>query len=257
MRELQRLYSHPLIGACGQYAAPGMADAARRVHGNAKQVRALQRKNWHSMSKRQRYDSLVTRALIACFNPLERAALAIRLASQYPTSFHRPKTPIGRGEWFDYHFGEFTVSLVGSFDVCLVATNAVLQLGLATRDCREERILGDRRLKGAAVIRQLKAIRRTVRPHAERRHGHVHRGENADIREIDGTDFFMHLHMLSFMAKYDSSITRDFLSEGWAVGIREVRPKLKASLATTIDAVSEFFTALQPLYESRRVVFAK
>jgi len=236
-------------------ARPIFSRAAEHVRKNASREAEAQAENRASMTPAERYETEVMRRTFGLLNTVGALADARRLISVFPSKLGKGAQSISRDRWVDYHYGYFTVSLASLPDIGVVLTATVCQLGLALKHCRADVVVSHASVRSTPIAAALRELGKSVQPGKERRHGHVHRGDLAEIDSLSDDTFLRDLKTITFIRSLDPSfIDSSILRGAWREASKTILARLDAEKGLAEEAIGNLFDALLPQFTSRSAV---
>ena len=153
--------------------------------------------NQANLSPAGRYRHVVmwrTTNLRRMFELLRRArSLLVRA----PPALRSRKLRLDRSDWTQYHFFVLTTCFPAITDCCLLLAAETYQLGLPPRLCSFDLVTSHQWIGRSRVAKTLKALRRGLEAHTQRRHRYLHRGEEADFGELTDPEWLVNLRQIT------------------------------------------------------------
>jgi hypothetical protein len=245
MSTTAKLSKHPLLGWLMAAARPQLLHALVSEREKAETLEHWQARNRSRMSASERYVHLILyRAsnLLGIFEQLDYARL---LLSRSPTPYVTKRVSIDRAGWTEYHFLVFTAALSGIIDCATLLVSSVYQLGIPERDCKLNFVLSNHWVAGSSSAGALHELNRTLSDNATRRNRYLHRGEKADFGELTDPELLQELRMVTRLTSLGGhGIEGRMLSRLWKEALREVRPRLDATIQGASQKVSDLLSAV-------------
>ena len=181
-----------------------------------------------------------------CFKALEHTRVYMQ---HFSSNKWYKEAGIVQGNYINYHYIKYAITVVTIVDVCLILTNDTFRLGNPERLCYPENITKNSWVTSSKVDKSLNKLQKIVEPWREPRNLFVHRGwemyrevltalEGYELtREKGMIDEIVTSHRVKSLYKSElSEIFKDF---------DQVEPPL-------FDAVIELLSKLLPVYISWR-----
>jgi hypothetical protein len=250
----EALFAHPFVLDSMNRFQSAAVRASEYVRANSSRAAAARAENRARMSPAERYHAAVFQRVSGLLSTLRTLEDSLRLLRTFPAQLARGQDGISRDRWADYHYGVFTVSLASVPDVGVVLVAAVYSLGLAARHCTLD-IVGDHsRIKGKPPGKALRELSKAVQEMKPRRHGHVHRGERADIMSVEASssdEFLFHVKAMTFVESMKpGTVDRHLLSQSWREATRTIVPILKAEAVKVTLPLGALFDSLHNPYRA-------
>jgi hypothetical protein len=118
------------------------------------------------------------------WSSIQDLRLALYFLRRYPHEGLHRNTAIPHMKWIHYHYSNFITGVVGTYDVILLLTNIVFQLGIPEVRCRNDVVRDNSKVVQTKVRTALLNLDRTVRDYRPSRHAYIHRGLPPDIPEV-------------------------------------------------------------------------
>ncbi len=181
-----------------------------------------------------------------CFKALEHTRVYMQ---HFRTNKWYREAGIVKGNYINYHYTKYAITVVTIVDVCVILTNDTFRLGNPERLCYLENIIRNSWVASSKVDKALKKLSRIVEPWREPRNLFIHRGwelyrevltalEGYELtREKGMLDKIVPSHRIRFLYKSElSKIFKEF-------------DEVEAPL---FSAVIELLSKLLPVYISWR-----
>ena len=214
----------------------------------------LRASRFTKLARRQEYSYQVFMRIAAIFSAFERLEeLWIYLKNKNLIEMFR-NLGVTQDKWIEYHFTNHVTTSLTIFEICLLLTNEVLQLGLNPRDCRAQIMLRHTWVKRLGINKLLKKIEKQISHHKDLRHGILHRGEVPSMDVVFSTEQYRLLQMYATAVRCGIDITpvEDAYNEAFQAFTSTVLERLEAECRTLANSLLPFFSALSPLYKERR-----
>jgi len=181
-----------------------------------------------------------------CFKSLEHTRVYMR---RFRSNKWYREAGIVRGNYINYHYVKYAITVVTIMDVCLILTNDTFRLGNPERFCSLDNIMRNSWVISSKVDKALNKLSRIVEPWREPRNLFIHRG------------WEMYREMLTALEGYELSLEKGILDK--EVPLRRVKALYESELSDIFqefdqvekplsDAVIELLSKLLPIYKSWR-----
>jgi len=254
----EAIANHPLIIGVHEAVKPVLIRGAEVAKESDKRKRAKsQEANRKTLSLVEHYYLSVMEAIHPLVGTFARIDEAHSLIFRFPSALRSGRHKMSRDQWVDYHYGTLTVAFASVLDVSLILVARVYQLGLPPRQCKFE-LITDHLHVSAAVKEQLKALKKSLQPHIERRHGLLHRGKLADIGALADPEVFDFLRGLGLMERTSSQ--EKIVSELpflWRAAIKNLKPKLSTTIDSLVTASGSVLDSMLPAWRQRQEALAR
>jgi hypothetical protein len=184
--------------------------------------------------------------LRSCFTSLEHTRVYMR---HFRNNKWYREAGIVQGNYINYHYAKYTITVVTIMDVSLILTNYTFRLGNPERLCSLDNITRNSWVISTNIGEALNKLSRIVEPWREPRNLFIHRG------------WEMYSELLTALEQYELTRDKGMLDE--VVSSHRVKSLYKSELsdifkefdeveAPLFEAVIELLSELLPIYESWR-----
>jgi len=156
---------------------------------------------------------------------------------------------IVRGNYINYHYIKYAITVVTIMDICLILTNDTFRLGNPERFCYLDTIMRNSWVISSKVDKALNKLSKIVEPWREPRNLFIHRG------------WEIYREKLTALEGYELSLEKGILDE--KIPLRKIKTLYAAELSEIfkefeqvekplLEAVTELLSELLPIYKSWR-----
>jgi len=187
-----------------------------------------------------------TQRLYSCFRALEHTRVYM---SHFRSNKWYREAGIVQGNYINYHYSKYAITLVTIVDVCLILTNATLRLGNPERLCYLENITKNSRVISSKVDKSLNKLNKIVEPWHEPRNLFIHRGYEPYRDKLSRLEAY---ELLFEKGKLDRVIPLRKRKTLYKTELAEIFIEFDQVEAPLFNAVTEFLSKLLPVYITRR-----
>ena len=205
-----------------------------------------------SLDKLDLYNLAVFDKAAAIIGEIER----LENASVFIQNFRNPrafeKLGIHHVSWLEYHYSYFIVTYHSLFDISLILTNAVFQLGIPEKDCKASIINDNEWVKRTPVKTALDGIRKIVSNYGQTRNLFVHRGILPDIRSITDSDMIDIINLYCTINQHSAPIMPlEMIDKVFSFECKKISIRLEGDIVIAQEAVYRLYDSLLPIYIKR------
>ena len=183
-----------------------------------------------------------------CFTALEHARVYME---HFRSNKWYREAEIVQGNYINYHYVRYTITVVTIMDVSLILTNHTFRLGNPERLCSLDNITRNSWVISTNVGEALNKLSRIVEPWREPRNLFIHRG------------WEIYRELLTALEEYELTQDKGLLDLDKVVSSHRVKSLYKSELLEIFkefdevepplsEAVIELLSELLPIYESQR-----
>ena len=132
--------------------------------------------NQSDLTDKEKYIYEVTQQIIQLDDIFNQLELSITFLSNFRSTDKLKIKDITRADHIKYHIENYIIRIVGTYDRSLILTNEVFRLGNIPRNCTQNIILQNTKIKDTATFTILKEIEKFVQNFREERNLIIHRG---------------------------------------------------------------------------------
>lgn len=157
---------------------------------------------------------------------------------------------ITQDKWIQYHYANFVVTYASAYDTSLILTNYIFRLGIQCRHCNTKTVRENLWVGATTVKPALKNIEEIIKPYAQPRHLHVHRGEIPDLEHLDEVELISFINLHTTPSPFPPQILKAVYR-----GItKDIDASIGKDVLTLRSAIATLFNTLLPVYKSRLLV---
>ena len=201
------------------------------------------------------YHNQVFRHTYNLMNTFERLDHIPFYLSRFPNSEVFRREGISLDTWIKYHHANFLTSYFSVYDLVLILTNQVFDLGLRHQDCNERTVLKNEKLHKSKVVDCVKAIKKRLLVHQEDRNLFVHRGELPTFGKLDKLALMIRIAEKSenyekSAEDVDSLLLRPrVLNYLYKVERQDLIQYLRKETSELTTLIGAYFDELHPVYD--------
>lgn len=147
-----------------------------------------------------RYQTRLSRELGQLQSGFRYLKQALFLFSHYLREESGRTRSLTHQDWLHYHYSMFVTGFVSTYDIALLLTNSVFQLGIPEERCRADSVRENTHVKNTSVYEVLRSLEKVVNRHTQSRHSYVHSGIQPELNEVVSLNF-LHLQSRSYQGK--------------------------------------------------------
>jgi Cthe_2314-like HEPN len=189
------------------------------------------------------YQVRVSREIGQIKQVVHNLKISLYLLRRYPQGEFEHTNTLPHQDWLYYHYAAFITGFVTAYDISLLLTNSIFQLGIPEERCHNEVIRENSHVKITPVYGSLRGLEKIVNRYRLPRHKFIHRGIRPDLEEV----FSYAVQPLLSPEKQMDSITPTFPRRL----VDQVAKRLNRDVADLEKALCRFLDVLYPIYESR------
>jgi hypothetical protein len=205
-----------------------------------------------TLTYEQEYHDEVFRYMSGLTHTVERHEEIPVNLGRFPNSPTFKTQGITLHRWIHYHYSNFLINVVSIHDTSLLLTNAVFLLGLSPRNCSEENVVKNRRVKRTRVKSAIDKIKEVTKSYREPRNLYVHGGVLPNLGQLDEYESLRFIHE----AQEKLEISAEPIMPIWSVDQiykserRKLIQTLRCETKKIVEAVSEYLDTLEPVYSA-------
>jgi hypothetical protein len=203
-----------------------------------------------TLTLEQNYHHEVSQYMSGLIHTIERLEEIPFYLARFPNSPTFKEQGITLHKWIHYHYSNYLINVVTIYDTTLILGNAVFFLGLPPKNCSEENVAKNSRVKLTNVKLAIDKIKEVTKSYREPRNLFVHRGILPNLGELDEYESLRFIHE----TQEELGIKADPLVPIWIVEhiYKDERRKfihnLREETKKLANTVGEYFDALEPIY---------
>jgi hypothetical protein len=186
-------------------------------------------------------------ALLDGIRRLESAKEFIR---KFPNPRSYEEKGISQFYWIEYHYSFFIITFNSLFDMALILTNTIFQLGNLERNCKPHIIKDNTHIKNTQVEKSLKKIEKITSTYRSQRNLFIHRGESPNIVKIIDSDTLdmLKLHSSVHITQSKPVVPIETLDLAYKYESEKICSELETEISKVQKAIYNLFTNLYPTY---------
>lgn len=201
-------------------------------------------KNPPKLNSQERYHWDIFRYLTNLTGAVDRLKEIQVYLSRFPNPRIYDRKGITQDKWIKYHYGNFIVTMVTIHDAALILVNAVYMLGLNPKDCNENTVSKNTRIRNTSVGEALAELDEATKEYRYPRNLQLHRGEPPEISVIQMQE------ALSILQRVGSPLLEaNELDKLYRAPSSEIVTDLDSRTKMVINQLSHLFDALLAQYE--------
>jgi hypothetical protein len=181
-----------------------------------------------------------------CFESLEHTRVYMR---HFRSNKWYREAGIVQGNYINYHYTKYAITVVTIVDVCLILTNDTFRLGNPERLCSLENITKNSWVTSSKVDKSLNKLSKIVEPWREPRNLFIHRGERLWRDRLIALE---ELELSQEKGKLKHNIPPQKVKSLYQSELSEIFRKFDQVETPLFDAVIELLSKLLPVYISWR-----
>lgn len=203
-----------------------------------------------ALTSEQEYHVEVSQYMNSLIHTIERLEEIPIYLGRFSNSPAFEKNGITLHKWIHYHYSNYLINTGTIYDTALLLTNAVFLLGLSPKHCKEETVAKNKKVQGSKVKAAIDKVKEVTRKYSEPRNLFVHRGILPTLEELDEYESlrFIHEKQEEFGIKAEPIMPIWVVEHIYKSERRKLIHTLQGETKSIIEAVVEFFDALEPIY---------
>jgi len=198
------------------------------------------------------YHVAVFRKATALIGALERLEHSLTYIQEFPRPRTYEKKGLHQFSWLEYHYSYFVVTYDSLFDITLILTNTVFQLGIPEKDCKAHIIKENEWVKHTSVKTALIGLEKITSAYSKLRNPLVHRGEIPDVKSITESDTIDLLKVYSTVHQHSEPIVPlDLIDNVFKHESKKIMAELDGDVVKAQKAIAQLFDSLLPIYIAR------
>lgn len=159
--------------------------------------------------------------------------------------------------WIGYHYSNYLIQALTTYDAALQLTNAVFFLGLSPKQCKEWTVEKNRRVTGP-VREAIRAVDVLLSKYRQPRNLYVHQGLVSSLADLDRLESLRYLHETSLELGIASKplIPPIFLKDIYRSKRSELFKTLRSETMAIAQKLGTYFDAVEPVYSQMSKAFA-
>lgn len=197
------------------------------------------------------YHVTVFQKASALISAVERLENSLTYIHKFPSPRTYEKKGIHQFSWLEYHYSYFVVTYDSLFDIALILTNTVFQLGISEKDCKPRIIEDNAWVKQTSVKASLVALEKIASIYGKKRNLFVHRGDIPDVKSITESDMLDLLKVYSTVHQHSEPIVPlDLIDNVFKYEGKKIIAELDDDVIKAWKAVARLFDSLLPIYKN-------
>lgn len=184
-------------------------------------------------------------SLFNCFESLEHTRVYM---NHFRSNKWYREAGIVQGNYINYHYKKYAITVVTVMDVCLILTNTTFRLGNPERLCYLENITKNSWVTSAKVDKALNKLGKIVEPWREPRNLFIHRGYEPNRETLTRLEIYEQLLEKGLMNNKDIPLHRR--KTLYKAELADIFKEFDQVEPPLFNAVIELLTKLQPIYKS-------
>ena len=181
-----------------------------------------------------------------CFKDLEHTRVYM---SHFRSNKWYREAEIVQGNYINYHYVKYAITVVTIMDVILILTNDTFRLGNPERLCYHDKIKRDSWVVSSNVHNTLNKLSRIVDPWREPRNLFIHRGWEIYREKLTALEGF---ELLQEKGMLDKIVSSHRVKSLYKSELSEIVKEFDQVETPLFDAVIELLSRLLPIYKSWR-----
>jgi hypothetical protein len=182
-----------------------------------------------------------------------RSFTALEHARVYLLHFRNNKwyreAGIVQGNYINYHYIKYAITVITVMDVCLILTNDIFRLGNPERLCSLGKITNNSWVISSNIDKELNELNKVVEPWREPRNLFVHRGWQIYREKLTALESY---ELLYEKGKVELNISSRKIKSLYQSELLKIINEFDEVEATLSSAVNELLNKLLPVYLSWR-----
>jgi hypothetical protein len=250
MRKFQQIATHRLVQINFEYLEPLFNKLSSELQNSDKEIEAIPKIELGPYPNANYFHRSVFNkitAIIGCMGRLEDSLVFIQ---DFPKPKSFEKKGINHFSWLDHHYSSFVVTYVSLFDISLLLTNTIFQLGIPEEECKPNIIKENDWVKHTPVRSNLIELEKITSVYKKPRNLFVHRGEIPDIRSKNGSEILELLIIYQQVRReMDPILSDDQFENLFRFESKKLTLRLDDDLIKAQNSISFLFDSLLPIYE--------
>jgi hypothetical protein len=252
MKNHEQLAAHPFMEKNFSWIKPIIDKFVPIMMKRIRETGEIRNKGKTVLEISENYHIAIFQRASTLINTVERLKISLLYIEKFPSPRTYKKKGISQFSWLEYHYSYFVVTYHSLFDIALILTNTVFQLGILEKDCKPSIIKDNLWVKQTNVRATLVALDKITSTYGEKRNLFIHRGEMPDVKTITESDFIDLLNLFSTVDQHSKPIVPiDLIDNGYMYVSEKIIIELKKDVEKAQKAVSRFFDSLLPIYNEK------
>jgi len=256
MKNHEHLAAHPFMELNSWHIKPVIIKLSPLLMKRVQETGDIRNKGPTVLESSEYYHVTVFQKASALICAVERLENSLTYIHKFPSPRTYEKKGIHQFSWLEYHYSYFVVTYDSLFDIALILTNTVFQLGISEKHCKPSIIEDNAWVKQTSVKASLIELGKIASIYGKKRNLFVHRGDIPDVKSIvksiTDSDMLELLKASSTVHLHSEPIVPlELIDNVFKYESKKIIAELDDDVIKAQKAVARLFDSLLPIYKKK------